>query len=79
MKCDRASIPTKHGNTKKPAERTATQSPSDSGTTRPEASTAFSQWTEEVMVGMKLMHDDSKFLDCITAKSLSKCQLRNLT
>lgn len=31
------------------------------------------------MVGMKLMHEDSKFLDCITAKSLSKFHLPNLT
>lgn len=75
MKCNRTSVPTEHGNTKKPAERAATHPSSDSGITHPEASTAFFQWTEEVMVGMKLMHEDSKFLDCITAKSLSKCQL----
>lgn len=71
MKCDRASVPTEHGNTKKPAERAATHPPSDSGITHPEASTAFFQWTEEVMAGMKLMHDDSKFPNCIAAKSLS--------
>lgn len=67
-------VQTEQGNTKIPAGQAAARPQFDSDKGRPKASTAFSQWAEEVMRGMKLMHDDSEFLNCTAAKALSKCQ-----
>jgi hypothetical protein len=67
-------IQAEQGNTEIPGEQAAARYQFDSGIGQQKASIAFSQWTEEVMLGMKLMHDDLEFLDCITAKALSQHQ-----
>lgn len=55
----------------KPAKQLAESPEFDSGYSPAEIQTTFDQWTEQVMEGMRIMHEKATFLADIQTKTLT--------